>query len=95
MAQWSIDRGGFSLSKAVVLKLAQHKSLPEVHINSGVSWKGDIFHQIVKSFDSSIKAGQDLLVMQDGEVIGLARAFAPAWEWAGTPGRLAKSHQRI
>lgn len=95
LAQWSIDRSGFSLSKAVILKLAQHKSLPEVHIKPGVSWKGDIFHQIVESFDSSIKAGQDLLVMQDGEVIGLARAFAPAWEWAGTPGRLAKSHQRI
>lgn len=95
LAQWSIDRSGFSLSKAVVLKLAQHKSLPEVHIKSGVSWKGDIFHQIVESYDSSIKAGQDLLVMQDGEVIGLARAFAPAWEWSGTPGRLAKSHQRI
>jgi archaeosine synthase len=95
LAQWSIDRGGFALSKPVVKRLAKHKSLPEVHIKSDISWKGDIFHQIVESFDSSIKAGQDLLVMQNGEVIGLARAFAPAWEWSGTPGRLAKSHQRL
>ncbi len=95
LAQWSIDRGGFALSKPVIERLAKHKSLPEIHINSDVSWKGDIFHQIVESFDSSIKAGQDLLVMQNGEVIGLARAFAPAWEWSGTPGRLAKSHQRL
>ena len=95
LAQWSIDRGGFALSKPVVERLAKHKSLPEVHIKSDISWKGDIFHQIVESFDSSIKAGQDLLVMQNGEVIGLARAFAPAWEWSGTPGRLAKSHQRL
>ena len=95
LAQWSIDRGGFALSKPVVKRLAKNKSLPEVHIKSDISWKGDIFHQIVESFDSSIKAGQDLLVMQNGEVIGLARAFAPAWEWSGTPGRLAKSHQRL
>ena len=95
LAQWSIDRGGFALSKPVVKRLAKHKSLPEIHVKSGVSWKGDIFHQIVESFDPSIKAGQDLLVMQDGAVIGLARAFAPAWEWPGTPGRLAKSHQRL
>ena len=26
--------------------------------------------------------------------IALARALAPGWEWAGTPGALAKSHQR-
>lgn len=95
LAQWSIDRGGFSLSKPIILRLAQHKSLPEVHIKKGISWKGDIFHQIVESYDGKIKAGQDLLVMQEGQVIGLARAFAPAWEWAGTPGRLAKSHQRL
>ncbi|MCS5533857.1 MAG: DUF5591 domain-containing protein [Candidatus Poseidoniaceae archaeon] len=95
LAQWSIDRGGFALSKPVVKLLAKHNSLPEVHIKTDISWKGDIFHQIVESFDSSIKAGQDLLVMQNGEVIGLARAFAPAWEWSGTPGRLAKSHQRL
>ena len=95
LAQWSIDRGGFALSKPVIKRLAKHKSLPEIHVKSGISWKGDIFHQIVESFDPSIKAGQDLLVMQDGAVIGLARAFAPAWEWPGTPGRLAKSHQRL
>jgi archaeosine synthase len=95
LAQWSIDRGGFALSKPVIERLAKHKSLPEINIKSDVSWKGDVFHQIVESFNPSIKAGQDLLVMQNGEVIGLARAFAPAWEWSGTPGRLAKSHQRL
>tara|TARA_Y100000766_G_scaffold259556_1_gene248636 strand:- start:24382 stop:26190 length:1809 start_codon:yes stop_codon:yes gene_type:complete len=95
MALWSIDRSGFSLPKAIIPTLAELKALPEVHLCSGVVWRGDIFGQIVDSFDVTIRAGSDLLVLQDGQVIGLARAHAPAWEWPSTPGRLAKSHQRL
>ena len=95
MALWSIDRSGFSLPKAVIPALAELKALPEVHLQTGIVWRGDIFGQIVESFDSTIRAGSDVLVLQDGKVIGLARAHAPAWEWPSTPGRLAKSHQRL
>ena len=95
MALWSIDRGGFSLSKAVIRDLAATKALPEVHLRPDVKWKGDIFGTIVERHDPAIRCGSDLLVLQNGEVVGLARAHAPGWEWPSTPGRLAKSHQRL
>ena len=95
VALWSIDRGGFSLSKSVVRDLAATNALPIVHLRSDVVWKGDIFGSIVENFDESIRCGADLLVYQNGEVVGLARAHAPGWEWPATPGRLAKSHQRL
>lgn len=95
MALWSIERSGFSLPKAVIPTLAELEALPKVHLKEGLPWKGDIFGSLVESFDESIRAGSDLLVFQAGVVIGLARAHAPAWEWPATPGRLAKSHQRL
>ncbi|MCP2504984.1 MAG: DUF5591 domain-containing protein, partial [Candidatus Poseidoniaceae archaeon] len=95
MALWSIDRSGFSLPKAVIPLLAELKALPVIHLHSNIVWKGDVFGALVESFDPTIRAGSDVLVYQDGSVIGLARAHAPAWEWPTTPGRLAKSHQRL
>lgn len=95
MALWSIDRSGFSLPKAVIPTLDELDSLPTVHLRNNVVWKGDIFGSLVESYDPSIRAGSDILVYQDGVVVGLARAHAPAWEWPDTPGRLAKSHQRL
>tara|TARA_B100001559_G_scaffold194514_1_gene162637 strand:- start:1583 stop:3457 length:1875 start_codon:yes stop_codon:yes gene_type:complete len=95
VALWSIDRGGFSLSKSVVKALAETNALASVHLKPGVKWKGDIFGAIVERFDADLRNGADLLVYQDGEVLGLARAHAPGWEWPTTPGRLAKSHQRL
>jgi len=95
VALWSIDRGGFSLSKAVIQDLASTNALPAVHLRPDVKWKGDIFGTIVERFDQDIRTGADLLVYQDGAVVGLARAQAPGWEWPSTPGRLAKSHQRL
>ena len=95
MALWSIDRSGFSLPKAVIPSLDKLNALPAVHLRSGVKWKGDIFGTLVESYDEDLRAGSDLLIYQDGAVIGLARAHAPGWEWPNTPGRLAKSHQRL
>ena len=95
MALWSIELSGFSLPKAVIPALAELKALPEIHLHSDVVWKGDVFGPLIESFDPTIRAGSDLLVYQDGSVIGLARAHAPGWEWPTTPGRLAKSHQRL
>ena len=95
IALWSIDRRGFSFSKSAVLILDNHKSLSKIELKTGQIWKGDIFYSNIESFDSDIKAGCDVLVYQDGNPVGLARAVAPAWEWPTTGGRLAKSHQRI
>ena len=35
-----------------------------------------------------------VMVVQNDQPVGLARSIAPGWEWAGTPGRLAKMHQK-
>tara|TARA_B100000925_G_scaffold275533_1_gene241909 strand:- start:4611 stop:5018 length:408 start_codon:yes stop_codon:yes gene_type:complete len=95
IGQWSPERGGFSLSKAAVQHLDAGAKLPEVHLISDVVWRGDLHMGIIDKVLGDIRLGSDLLVMQDGQAIGLARALAPGWEWAGTPGRLAKAHQRL
>jgi len=94
LAVWSIDRNGFSFSRASIDVLHEHGALKEVHLHSDVKWKGDVFSQHVSSFDAEIRSGDDVRVLQNGECIGLARSLAPGWEWSGTPGMLAKAHQR-
>lgn len=95
IAIWSIDRRGFSFSKSAIPILHQNDTLSKISIKSGPKLKGDIFYSNIDSFDSDIKAGNDILVYQDGSPVGLARAVAPAWEWPITGGRLAKTHQRL
>ncbi len=94
MAVWSIDRNGFSFSRAAIDLLHEHEALKAVVLHDDVVWKGDVFAQLVKTADPSIRRGDDLRVLQRGQCIGLARAVAAGWEWSGTPGTLAKSHQR-
>ena len=94
MAVWSIDRNGFSFSRAAIDWLHEHNALRVVHLKEDAAWRGDVFSQMVERFDTSIRLGDDLRILQNGEVIGLARAVAHGWEWGGTPGTLAKSHQR-
>jgi archaeosine synthase len=95
IAMWAPDRGGLSLSKAAISLLDEHNSLPRIYLKDGVKWKGDVNLAILETWDEKIRFGQDLLVMQGSELLGLARAAAPAWEWRSTPGRLAKMHQRL
>ena len=95
IAQWNLERGGFSLSKASINLLGKNKSLREVIIVDDVNLKGDLHYKIIDSFDSKIKAGDYFLILQGGEYIGLGRAIAPSWEWSGTPGPMAKLHQKI
>jgi archaeosine synthase len=94
IAVWSIDRNGFSFSRASIDLLHEHGALKEIVLHPDVLWKGDVFAQHVTSFDAEIRSGDDLRVLQNGACIGLARAVAPGWEWGGTPGMLAKAHQR-
>jgi len=94
LALWFFDRAGFSFSKEAILPLHEHNILPVVRLKSGIKWKGDLHLGIIDSYSSNIQRGQDLMVLQDGQPIGLARSLAPGWEWLGTPGRLAKMHQK-
>ena len=48
--------------------------------------KGDIHINILNDFDKEIKAGEYFLIYQNQSAVGLGRAIAPAWEWAGTRG---------
>ena len=95
IALWSNDRRGFSLAKSSIPLISANSSLRQIHLNSEVSWKGDIFSNILESYDAGINSGDDLLVMQSGQPVGLARAVASGWEWSTTPGMLAKGHQRL
>ena len=95
IALWSNDRRGFSLAKSSIPLISANSSLRQIHLNSQVSWKGDIFSNILESYDAGINFGDDLLVLQNGQPVGLARAVASGWEWSTTPGMLAKGHQRL
>jgi len=95
IAQWHPHSGRFAFSKACLPILDEGNVLPRIHLKSGLNWKGDVFVSILESFPDNIREGDDLLVMQDGILIGSARAVAPVWEWHGSPGRVARSHHRI
>ena len=95
IAQWHPGAGRFAFSKAALPILHETKTLPEIEIKSDVDWRGDIFSTILSSYPAGIRVGDDLLVVQNGNLIGSARATAPHWEWAGSPGRLARSHHRL
>ena len=95
VAQWSPERASLALSKASVPLLADGAGLARVHLVPGVVWKGDLHRGIVDRVEGEVLGGADVLVLQDDRPVGLARALAPGWEWSGTPGRLAKAHQRL
>ena len=95
IAMWAPERGGFSIAKLGVAILDKCNSLKRIALKENIKWKGDVNLANLESYDSTIKAGEDILVMQGEQCVGSARASAPAWEWSGTPGRLAKMHQRL
>ena len=95
MAKWDPRRGRFLLSKSSLETMRGLKLLKSVEIHSGLDWVGDIFPSMIASHDSSILVGDEILVIQDGKLIGSARALAPGWEWPLGPGKLAKSRHRL
>ena len=95
MAQWLPERGSLSLTKAALPLLFENNSLPTIELISGISWKGDVFSSNLLRFDSDIKKGGDVLVLQDGELRGMARASIASWAWPDSPGRLARGHHRL
>ena len=95
LAKWDPRRGRFLLSKASLETMRRLSLLKSVEIHSGADWVGDIFPSMIAHYDSSILVGDEILVIQEGELIGSARALAPGWEWPLGPGKLAKSRHRL
>ena len=75
--------------------MEKSNSLRRIDITPNEKLKGDIHINILNEYDSEIKAGEYFLIYQNQSAVGLGRAIAPAWEWAGTPGALAKLHQKL
>jgi len=95
MAKWNPKIGRFSFSKSVLKILSEDNTLSKVEISEDIDWIGDIFPSYVKSHDKKILNGDELLIYQNDELIGSARACAPGWEWPHGPGRLAKARHRL
>tara|TARA_B100000029_G_scaffold251531_2_gene248523 strand:- start:63 stop:1595 length:1533 start_codon:yes stop_codon:yes gene_type:complete len=95
MAKWDPRRGRFSFSKHSLETLEELSVLKRVELLGDSDWVGDIFPSNLLSHDTSIKSGDEVLVFQNGSLVGSARAIAPGWEWPHGPGRLAKSRHRI
>ena len=83
------------MAKSSIPLISANSSLKQIHLMPEISWKGDVFCSIIKTYDSGIISGDDLLVVQNGVPVGLARAIASGWEWSTTPGMVAKGHQRL
>ena len=95
IAQWNPRTGRFAFSKSCLPLLDACDALPRVLLRTGVEWRGDLFATNVESAEAGIRAGDEVLVMQDGGLVGSARAEAPGWEWPNGPGRLARAHHRL
>ena len=65
------------------------------NITPGIDWRGDLFSSNVISVNGSIRIGDEVLVYQNGELIGSARAEAAGWEWPNGPSRLARAQHRL
>lgn len=95
IALWNPHSGRFSFAKAALPSLSEHKTLPSVELTAEADWRGDLFSTNVTRSDPVIRVGDELLVYQNGELIGSARAEAAGWEWPNGPGRLAKAQHRL
>ena len=95
IALWNPRSGRFSFSKAVLPILEACNALPRVDLISNFDWRGDLFSTNVVKADPNIRSGDEVLVFQEGVLVGSARAEAPGWEWPRGPGRLAKAKHRL
>ncbi|DAC62439.1 MAG TPA: DUF5591 domain-containing protein [Candidatus Thalassarchaeaceae archaeon] len=95
LALWNPRLGRFSFTKACLPLLAESGKFPEAHLVSGFNWRGDLFSSNVIEFKGSIRIGDEVLVYQDGNLVGSARAEAAGWEWPDGPSRLARAQHRL
>ncbi len=95
IALWNPRTGRFAFSKACLPILLQTDTLPKAELAPEIDWKGELFSRNVISADSNIRVGDEILVMQNGLLVGSARAEAAGWEWPEGAGRLARSQHRL
>jgi archaeosine synthase len=95
MAKWDPRRGRFLLSKSSLETMRRLNLLKTVEIIPEVDWIGDIFPGMIDHHDRSILVGDEILIIQEGKLLGSARSLAPGWEWPLGPGKLAKSRHRL
>jgi len=95
MAKWDPRRGRFLLSKSSLETMRGLNLLKIVEIIPEVDWVGDIFPGMIDHHDRSILVGDEILIIQEGKLLGSARSLAPGWEWPLGPGKLAKSRHRL
>ncbi|MEC7720719.1 MAG: DUF5591 domain-containing protein [Candidatus Thermoplasmatota archaeon] len=95
IAMWNPRLGRFAFSKACLPILLNANALPRAELDPESDWRGDLFSSNVISADSTIRIGDEVLVMQSGELVGSARSEAAGWEWPNGAGRLAKSQHRL
>ncbi|MEC9001005.1 MAG: DUF5591 domain-containing protein [Candidatus Thermoplasmatota archaeon] len=95
IAMWNPRTGRFAFAKACLPILLQAEALPKAELAPEFDWRGDLFSSNVISADSSIRIGDEVLVIQNGSLVGSARAEAAGWEWPEGAGRLARSQHRL
>ena len=87
--------GRFSFTKACLPLLAESNKFPIVNITPEIDWRGDLFSSNVIDYQGSIRIGDEVLVYQNDQLIGSARAEAAGWEWPNGPSRLARAKHRL
>ncbi len=95
LAQWNPRSARFAFSKSCLPILDKYNTLSRIYLYDDHIWKGDLFSTNVESFKGDIRRGDEVLVYQNEQLIGSARADAPGWEWPNGPGRLGKGQHRI
>ena len=95
LALWNPRLGRFSFTKACLPLLADSGKFPEAHLIPGFDWRGDLFASNVIEIKGNIRIGDEVLVYQDSNLIGSARAEAAGWEWPDGPSRLARAQHRL
>ncbi len=95
LARWNPRDGRFAFSKKSLPIISESGKIPSAHLVKGHNWVGDLFPTNVESFEGDIRVGDEILVYQEGQIVGSARAVAPAWEWPKGPGRLARTRHRL
>jgi len=95
IAMWNPHHGRFSFSKACLASLDVCNALSRAHLTPETNWRGDVFSTNLSQVEGDICIGDEILVYQNNNLIGSARATAAGWEWPDGPGRLAKAQHRL
>ena len=71
LALWNPRLGRFSFTKACLPLLAESNKFPIVNITPDIDWRGDLFSSNVTDYQGSIRIGDEVLVYQNNQLVGL------------------------